>query len=79
MPVARKQRRSGHDLARLAVTALNDLAVEPGLLNLAAAIVAPIALIVVICDLPMLSTAVTQERVATPSICRLTLRRARRK
>src|SRR4051794_1717996 len=30
---ARQQRRSGHDLARLAVTALNDLAVEPGLLD----------------------------------------------
>src|SRR5262249_12144239 len=29
-------RRSGHDLARLAVAALNDLAVEPGLLELGA-------------------------------------------
>jgi hypothetical protein len=36
MWVARKQRRSGHDLARLAVTALNDFAVEPGLLGLGA-------------------------------------------
>src|SRR5262249_58891223 len=36
MRVARKQRRSGHDLARLAVAALNDLAVEPGLLDLGA-------------------------------------------
>jgi hypothetical protein len=29
-----KKRRSGHDLARVAVGALNDLAVEPGLLHL---------------------------------------------
>src|SRR5262249_54709759 len=36
MWVAREQRRSGHDLARLAVAALNDLAVEPGLLDLGA-------------------------------------------
>src|SRR5437660_1342283 len=36
MGVARYERRSGHDLARLAVPALNDLAVEPGLLNLGA-------------------------------------------
>src|SRR5262245_51955854 len=34
--VAREQRRSGHDLARLAVAALRDLAVEPGLLDLGA-------------------------------------------
>src|SRR5215468_3889996 len=33
MWVARKQRRGGHDLARLAVTALNDFAVEPSLLD----------------------------------------------
>src|SRR5687768_13978914 len=31
--VACQQRRSGHDLARLAVPALRDLAVEPGLLD----------------------------------------------
>src|SRR3984893_11933807 len=36
MWVARKQRRRGHDLARLAVPALNDLPVEPGLLDLGA-------------------------------------------
>src|SRR6266550_4530751 len=36
MWVAREERRSGHDLARLAVAALNDLAVEPGLLDLGA-------------------------------------------
>src|ERR1700704_2542425 len=36
MRVAREQRRSRHDLARLAVAALNDLAVEPGLLDLGA-------------------------------------------
>src|SRR5260370_7087483 len=34
--VACKQRRSRHDLARLAVAALGDLAVEPGLLDLGA-------------------------------------------
>src|SRR6267142_3211806 len=34
--IAREQRRSRHDLPRLAVPALNDLAVEPGLLNLGA-------------------------------------------
>ena len=34
--VAGEERRSGHDLARLAVAALNDLAVEPGLLDLGA-------------------------------------------
>src|SRR5260221_3431906 len=34
MRVAREQRRSRHDLARLAVAALNDLPVEPGLLDL---------------------------------------------
>src|SRR3981081_2439944 len=34
--VAREQRRSRHDLARLAVAALGDLAVEPDLLNLGA-------------------------------------------
>src|SRR5258705_13620314 len=34
--VAREQRRSRHDLARLAVPALNDLPVEPGLLDLGA-------------------------------------------
>src|SRR5271165_6913366 len=33
MRVARNERRSGHDLARLAVAALNHLPVEPGLLN----------------------------------------------
>ena len=31
--VARQRRGRGHDLARLAVAALNDLPVEPGLLN----------------------------------------------
>src|SRR6266436_6038974 len=36
MWVARKERRRGHDLARLAVAALNDLPVEPGLLDLGA-------------------------------------------
>src|SRR6516162_10839811 len=36
MRVAGKQRRGGHDLARLAVAALNNLAVEPGLLDLGA-------------------------------------------
>src|SRR5262249_4540454 len=34
--VTREQRRGRHDLARLAVAALNDLAVEPGLLDLRA-------------------------------------------
>jgi hypothetical protein len=34
MRIARQQRRSGHDLARLAVPALRDLAVDPGLLDL---------------------------------------------
>src|SRR5882724_2622064 len=33
MRVAGEERRGGHDLARLAVAALNDLAVEPGLLD----------------------------------------------
>src|SRR5258705_12967706 len=33
MRVARKQRRSGHDLAGLAVPALHDLSVDPGLLD----------------------------------------------
>src|SRR5258708_1939142 len=36
MRVARKERRSGHDLARLAVAALNDLPIEPGLLDFGA-------------------------------------------
>src|SRR5438132_12267099 len=36
MRVACQQRRSGHDLTRLAVAALHDLPVEPGLLNLPA-------------------------------------------
>src|SRR6202011_4403504 len=36
MRVAGQERRSGHDLARLAVPALNDLPVEPGLLDLGA-------------------------------------------
>src|SRR6266436_2662862 len=36
MWVAGKERRSGHDLSRLAVAALNDLPVEPGLLDLGA-------------------------------------------
>src|SRR6202030_138140 len=36
---------------------------------LAPAAVAPIASIVVIADVPMLSTGVMQDRVATPSIC----------
>src|SRR5271165_5532253 len=36
MRVARQQRRSGHDLARLAVAALHDFVVEPGLLDLGA-------------------------------------------
>src|SRR5216683_4991973 len=36
MRVALKERRSGHDLAGLAVAALNDFAVEPGLLDLGA-------------------------------------------
>src|SRR6266536_6465964 len=34
--IARQQRRGGHDLARLAIAALNDLPVEPGLLDLGA-------------------------------------------
>jgi len=34
--VARQQRRSGHDLPRLAVAALDDLAIEPGLLDFGA-------------------------------------------
>src|SRR5258708_28382591 len=36
MRVAREQRRSGHDLARLAVAALNDFLVKPRLLDLGA-------------------------------------------
>src|ERR1700680_3590466 len=36
---------------------------------MAPAAVAPIASIVVICEVPMLSTGVMQERVATPSRC----------
>jgi len=36
MRVAREKRRRGHDLARLAVTALHDLPIEPGLLDLGA-------------------------------------------
>src|SRR5258707_15614295 len=36
MWVARKQSGSGHNLARLAVAALNDLLIEPGLLDLGA-------------------------------------------
>src|SRR5258707_15286837 len=36
MRVAGEQRRGGHDLARLTVAALNDLPVEPGLLDLGA-------------------------------------------
>ena len=69
MWVACEQRRSGHDLPRLAVAALNDLAVEPGLLDLGARRVAPIASIVVISEVPMLSTGVMQDRMATPSTC----------
>jgi hypothetical protein len=69
MRVALEQRRSRHDLARLAVAALNDLTVEPGLLDLGPPAVAPIASIVVIADVPTLSIGVMQERVATPSTC----------
>ncbi len=36
MRVAREKRRRRHDLARLAVAALNDFLVEPGLLDLGA-------------------------------------------
>src|SRR5262245_40566828 len=36
MPLACEQRRRRHDLTRLAVSALDDLAVEPGLLDLGA-------------------------------------------
>src|SRR5262245_40703230 len=36
MWVARKQRRGGHDLARLAIPTWNDLPVEPGFLDLGA-------------------------------------------
>src|ERR1700719_522421 len=36
MRIARKQSRSRHDLARLAVPALHDLPVEPSLLDLGA-------------------------------------------
>src|SRR5713226_238929 len=36
MWLVRQERRRGHDLARLAVAALNDLAVEPGLLDFGA-------------------------------------------
>src|SRR5580692_6614676 len=36
MWVAREQRRSRHDLARLTVTALNDLSIQPRLLDLGA-------------------------------------------
>jgi hypothetical protein len=68
MRVAREKRRRRYDLARLAVAALNDFLVEPGLWILAPAAVVPIASIVVISEVPKLSIVVMQERVATPSI-----------
>jgi hypothetical protein len=36
MRIARQERRRGHDLTRLAIAALRDLAVEPSLLDLVA-------------------------------------------
>jgi hypothetical protein len=69
MRLARQKGRRGHDLARLAIAALDDLPVEPGFWILAPAAVAPIASMVVIADVPMLSIGVTQERMATPSRC----------
>jgi hypothetical protein len=69
MRVAGEQCRRRHDLARLAVAALNDLEVEPSLWILAPATVAPIASIVVISEVPTLSMEVIQERVGAPSIC----------
>ena len=64
MRVCCEKCRSGHDLARLAVAALNDLAIEPRLLDFGPGAVAPIASMVVTSELPMLSIGVTQERVA---------------
>ena len=68
--VAGEERRSRHDLARLAVAALNHLEVEPGLLDLCAHRRRADRL-----DRRDLGrrrrcrSGVTQERVATPSTC----------
>ena len=69
MRIACKQRRRRHDLARLAVAALQDFAVEPGFLDLGAGRRRADRLDRRDRDVPMLSIGVMQDRVATPSTC----------
>lgn len=65
----REQRSGGHDLAGLAVAALYDLQVEPGLLNqLAGGGGATPSIVVIECPAAV-STGVTQERLGMPSRC----------
>ena len=63
---AREERGSGHDLARLTVAAFDDFKRQLRFLNLVPDDVWLIASIVVIASSPILSTVVTQERVAIP-------------
>jgi hypothetical protein len=59
------ERDSGHDLARLAISALGYLRVDPGLLN-------GVQCSVVVIDFPATSlTGTLQERLISPSICTL--------
>ena len=66
MRIARKKRRSGHDLTGLAVAALDHLEIEPRSLDLWPAAVVSMASIVVTSASPTPSTGITHERMAAP-------------
>jgi hypothetical protein len=66
--IVRQQSGRGHNLAGLAVAALDDFKIKPCPLNRPACGRIPDASIVVIADVPTLSMLVTQERMGFPSI-----------
>jgi len=65
----REQRSGGHDLAGLAVAALYNLEIEPGLLGLLPGRVAPMASMVVMAWPTAAPTGITQARLGIPSTC----------
>ena len=64
-----QERRRGHDLPGLAITALNDLLVEPRLLHFATVRVFPVASIVVTGWEPIALTGSRQDRAGSPATC----------
>src|SRR6266705_6708920 len=67
--VGREQRRRGHDLAGLAIAALRHLQRDPGLLDLLAGGLVPMASIVVTRLPAAAETGVMHERAGLPSTC----------